>query len=78
MSDELTRVILNALIFKPSLLESFDLCADDFSVGRWREVFSLISEIWESERPAEIDIAILAERLGGDAPASFIAELVSG
>jgi hypothetical protein len=78
MTGELTGVILSALIFKPSLLESSDICADDFPAGLRRKVFSIIVKIWEDERPGEIDQTILAAQLDKDEAAYFYAEIMGG
>jgi len=62
MSDELEQAVLGALAIKPSLMEGCLVRAYDFPPGRPRETFNALSEIWESERPNEIDPLLLAER----------------
>ena len=77
-NNTLTGAILGALILKPDILENSDVNADDFPAGRLRDVFGLISEHWETTRPAEIDLVILAEKLTGDSPAAFVSSLIDG
>lgn len=77
-NNTLTGAILGALILKPDILENSDVNADDFPAGRLRDVFGLISEQWETTRPAEIDLVILAEKLTGDSPAAFVSSLIDG
>jgi hypothetical protein len=78
MSDELERAVLGALAIKPSLMEGCLVRAYDFTPGRPRETFNALSEIWESERPNEIDPLLLAERLGSNGATEYIAELFNG
>jgi hypothetical protein len=78
MSDELERAVLGALAIQPSLMEGCLVRAYDFTPGRLRGTFNALSEIWESERPNEIDPLLLAERLGGNGATEYIAELFNG
>jgi len=75
---ETERAILFSLKEKPALLETADITAADFTAGRMREIFSLIAEDWETKRPEWIDLASLADRLGGENPAGYLADLFSG
>jgi len=43
-----------------------------------RETFSALSEIWEDERPNEIDSLLLAQRIGGEGAIEYVSELFSG
>jgi len=47
--NELSRVILGALIMNPALLEAAPLEGRDFD-GKERQIFELISETWECSR----------------------------
>jgi len=78
MSRDLPREILGSLCMEPALLEGLDLTANDFPAGRYREVFEILSAIWEDGRPKEISIAILAEKLGGNEPYHFISSFYTG
>lgn len=78
MSAEIERAVLGGLIFAPGLLETCDPRDTDFPEGMARTTFRAISEIWEEGRPAEIDPIILAERIGGDDAAGFVASLMDG
>ncbi len=74
---ELTKSVLGALILAPNLLEATDLGNSDF-IGRDREVFEIITQLWEDGRPAEIDPVLLAKRLGGNGSAVYVSELLDG
>jgi len=78
MTTELEKTILGGLIFDPQLIETSPLTEEDFSDARGRQVFKLISEIWEESRPKEIDVAVLYSRATGDGMATYIASLLSG
>jgi hypothetical protein len=78
MSKEIERAILGGLIFAPSLLEACDLKDGDFSSGMFRQTYSTIASMWEETRPAEIDPAILIDRIGGNGAGTFIASLMDG
>ncbi len=81
MSNEVERGILAALALRPSLFELADVTAADFAPGRTREMFSLMAEQWESDRPADsegIDLNRIADKLRGDCPGTFCAEIISG
>jgi len=78
MSSALHRQILGWLIMKPSLLEIGNLSSNDFPAGRLRQTFEIISAIWEEDRPDFISVIILAEKIGGDGPSSFIDTLTHG
>lgn len=78
MGSELERAVLGALALQPSLMESCQVQDFYFTPGRIRNTFIAISEIWEDERPAEIDPVLLAERIGGDGVGEFVGELFSG
>jgi hypothetical protein len=78
MSAELESAVLGALVLRPSLLESCDLRASDFTSGRNRQAFITITEFWEEGRPAEIDAILLGERIGGNSPHTFITGLLTG
>jgi hypothetical protein len=77
-SQDLERVLLGTLILQPNFFEGCELTVSLFSTPRLKKVFELESEIWENERPVEIDNHILAVRLGGDDAASFVSSLLSG
>jgi len=74
--NELSRVILGALIMNPALLEAAPLEGRDFD-GKERQIFELISETWECSRPKEIDPVLLAEKIG-DGGHSLVASLMTG
>jgi len=74
--SELSRALLGALIFSPSLLETGPLEASDFD-QKERQVFEVIAEMWESDRPKEIDPVLLAEKVR-DGGASFVSNLMTG
>jgi hypothetical protein len=76
--SELARAVLGALILAPSLLESEDLEAADFSAGRERETFVAISTIWEEDKPTEIPLPLLSEKLHGNGVAAFASSLLDG
>jgi len=76
--SNLERSVLQPLLFRPSLLESSDLRDADFSAGHFREAFSALVAMWEESRPAEIDSAILAERIGGNGAVAFVGSLMDG
>jgi len=78
MSSELARQILGSLTMAPHLLETCKLSAKDFPKGRYRQAFEILSALWENDRPEEIPLAILSERLGGDGAAAFTASLLDG
>jgi hypothetical protein len=78
MSDELEQAVLGALAIQPSLMEGCLVRAYDFTPGRPRGTFNALSEIWENERPNEIDPLLLAERIGGNGATEYIAELFNG
>ena len=78
VGDTTARSILGALIMSPALLTaSDDLCADLFG-GRDRLVFSAIDKIWDESQPAQIEIAILADRLGDKVSPAYLASLLDG
>jgi len=77
-TTEIERGVLGALTLQPALLEDSDLQDADFSPGRFRETFSAISDLWETDRPTTIDTVVLAERIGGSDPVTFITALVDG
>jgi RecA-family ATPase len=64
--DELERLLLGALIFKPNLIEICNISDRDFLNQKGKKVFSEIATIWEESRPAEIDPQFLYGRLSGD------------
>jgi hypothetical protein len=76
-TTEIERGLLGALTLQPALLERSDLSDSDFSPGPFRQAFMAIAELWEETRPAMIDLAILADRIGGDQAATFAASLCS-
>jgi len=78
MNSALPRQILGWLIMAPRLIGSCNLSVDDFPTGRHRQVFEIVSDLWENARPEEIPLVVLAERLGGDGPAAFIGNLLDG
>jgi hypothetical protein len=78
MSSELARQILGSLTMAPRLIETCNLSANDFPKGRYRQTFEILSALCESDRPEEIPLAILSERLGGDGAAAFTASLLDG
>jgi hypothetical protein len=78
MNSTLPRQILGWLIMAPRLIELENLSANDFPVGRYRQTFELVNTIWETDRPEQILLAILSERLGGDGAAAFTASLLDG
>lgn len=78
MSAELERAVLGALALNPSLMEGCLVRAYDFTPGRPRDTFNALNDIWEDERPNEIDPLLLAERIGGNGAAEYIGELFSG
>lgn len=76
--DELARGVLGALALRPALLEDSDLQDNDFSAGRFRATFRAIVEIWGGSKPAEIDLAVLRERVGGSGAGEFVGALLDG
>jgi hypothetical protein len=62
----------------PNLIEACDLSANDFPAGRHRHTFEIVSALWESDRPGQIPLAILSERLGGNGAATFTGALLDG
>jgi hypothetical protein len=78
MSSDLSRQILGWLIMAPRLIETCDLSADDFPAGRFRQVFEVISAMWENDHPEVIPVIILTEKIGGSGPAAFIGTLLDG
>lgn len=76
--SDLARAVLGALILKPGLLEGSDIGAGDFPAGRLRDTFSAISAQWEAERPEKIDDLVLAQKIGGNGSAVFVAGLIDG
>jgi hypothetical protein len=77
-ASDLERVVLGALVMRPQYLELEGINSADFASPRYRKIFGLISEIWEIERPEEISLSVLAERLGGDSPVEFVSNLITG
>jgi len=78
MSSALPRQILGWIIMAPHLMETCNVSADDFPIGRYRRIFEASSAIWENDRPEEIPLAILCERFGEDDAAVFISSLLDG
>ena len=77
MSQDIEKVVLGSLLTAPQYLETPELDESLFT-GREKEAFRIINQIWEDKRPAEIDPALLAERLGGEGAAAFVGSLLAG
>jgi len=73
--------ILGALIIRPSLIESIgDIPPSGLFSTREKLVFGEISRIWEDDRPDEILLPILNDRLAGKIldSAAYVASLIDG
>jgi len=77
-SQNLERVVLGSLVMCPHYLEIEDINSADFSSLRFRKVFEIISEIWETERPEEISFSVLAGRFNEDHSELFVLKLLDG
>lgn len=75
--SQLSKTILGALFFDPSLIDNSGLASTDFD-GREREIFDLILEVWRRDKPKVIDEVLIAEKLGGDGAGSFVASFMDG
>jgi putative DNA primase/helicase len=76
--QDLERVILGSLVMRPNYLELEDLNSGDFSSPRFRKVFEIISDLWETDRPEEISLPVLAGRLHEDHSELFVSTLIDG
>jgi hypothetical protein len=74
---DLERAVLATLIFRPQYFDQTELTPVLFSPGRFRKTYELISELWETTR-SEISLPVLAQRIGGEEPASFVSALTDG
>lgn len=77
-SQDLERIVLGSLVMRPNYLELEDLNSADFSSPRFRKVFEIISEIWETEWPEEISLPVLAGRFNEDHSELFVSKLLDG
>jgi hypothetical protein len=77
-AQDLERVLLGTLMMQPHFFEAVELTESLFSTPQLKKIFKLESEIWEIERPTEIDCHILASRLGGNGAAAFVSSLLPG
>jgi len=75
--NEHIHAILGRLILTPHFIEISDLSIGDFPPGREREVFRNIVKIWEDQKPNEINVALLAERIDGNGAYSFVNSLLN-
>jgi len=66
MTTDTAKIVLSAIYFKPSLLESHEDLTADLFAGKDKQAFLAISDLWADSRPASIDPAQLASKLGGD------------
>ena len=78
MSSESERAVLGTLIFKPNYLDSVDIDESLFSTPLNKKVFSLISTIWETDRPEEIPLAVLNDRLMDGTRSDYVGNLTTG
>jgi hypothetical protein len=74
----LEKIILGTLIFSPRFLELTEIQDNLFSTEKKKKVFHIITRLWEEERPQEIDLTLLASRMGGDGDYSFVSSLLDG
>jgi hypothetical protein len=72
------NVILGTLIQAPRFLELINISDNLFSTDKRKRAFQIIARLWEEERPQEIDLTLLASRMGGDGDYSFVSSLLSG
>lgn len=78
MPDNTARSILGQLIMCPGLITSSDeLCVDIFT-GRDKLVFNAISALWEENQPEQIELPVLADRLGDKVSKEYLASLLDG
>ena len=74
----LEKVILGTLILSPRFLELTEISDNLFKTESRKKVFRVITQLWEQERPQEIDLTLLASRMGGDEDFSFVSSLLDG
>ena len=75
MSDT-SRKILGALTIFPGLLTATEELSSGLFYGRERKVFESISALWSESQPDTLDLAILAEMVGGDNPVTYVTNLL--
>ena len=78
MSGELAKVILGSLALRTSLLEIAELTESDFSADRERKIFSIITRIYENDRPLEIPLALIADEFTSTEDRLFVSSLCDG
>ena len=76
----LENEILGSIILKTDLIETTNLKTTDFLNRNARDTFAAIANIWETERPPEIDPTLLMSRLSdaGDGMGTYIGSLYDG
>jgi len=75
MSDT-SRKILGVLTISPELLETTEELSSSLFYGRERIVFESISAMWSESRPETVDMALLAEMVGGETPVTYVTNLL--
>jgi len=78
MSGELAKVILGSLALRTSLLEIAELTESDFSADRERKIFQIITRKWETDRPTEIPLALIADEFISAEDRLFVSTLQDG
>jgi hypothetical protein len=74
--SDTSRKILGALTIFPGLLTATEELSSGLFYGRERKVFESISALWSESQPDTLDLAILAEMVGGDNPVTYVTNLL--